>query len=64
MCRNGAWYSKDDLNVDLNVVMSDEARERNFSGTNTGKETELGTKLQKVPELVERLAQLPPPSQR
>ena len=33
-------YSKDDVNL----VMSDETRERHFAGTTAGKETELGTK--------------------
>ena len=33
-------YSKDDVNL----VMSDATRERHFSGTTLGKETELGTK--------------------
>ena len=33
-------YSKDDVNL----VMSDETRDRHFSGTTAGKETELGNK--------------------
>jgi hypothetical protein len=37
---HGRGYSKDDLNV----VMSDETREKHFSGTTAGKETELGNK--------------------
>lgn len=37
---NARGYSKDDMNL----VMSDETRDRHFSGTSAGKETELGNK--------------------
>lgn len=40
----GAAHNRGYTKDDLNMVMSDETRDRHFSGTTAGKETELGNK--------------------